>query len=502
MQRQGRGNSEAAAFASRCESLLVGLSEAARCVLPPGWRITPFGSYVQGTCLPGAALDVALVPGKGLVGLPGNGQGSVETLAAALVQRTTAFIELPLPGPVDRGPLRLLAGSFAEGQQIVRQEVALYLGDSLTGRIDTLLRQLLDTNAVARAFVMLVKHWTRSRGLTQASGGSFQWTLLTVFMLQQHRLLPALGELCEGQLGGSSQTHSTAAFMRDPETMLRSFADFVLGHFCGCPGPTSRISLWTGLSHPGPSQSTAAAARRPLPTGLHIIEELRRLLRASGSGIGIIGPWTAQSKEARCKTASSSHGYTTPPPRGHNAAQALPPIREVSSPSTLSSTGITDTGGYAELPPFPRPPPANSPAAAGAAGAVVPEIVAAAGDGADTYTRAAPGAPQAARNAKWRINEAWVATCVRDGRVLETVKLDPHMAGGLTREDWERRICRRMHQIRIGKATQEYRRWQQHFACHGRQPGDPETPRAVEQNSKKQFEDAYKEWRVRLHGST
>uniref|UniRef100_A0A7S4SFX7 Uncharacterized protein n=1 Tax=Alexandrium monilatum TaxID=311494 RepID=A0A7S4SFX7_9DINO len=91
---------------------------------------------------------------------------------------------------------RLLAGDFAAGRECVRHEVALHLGDISTGRLDAILRRLLDVDPRTRAFVMLVKHWAQSRRLAgPASGGSFRWTLLAVFVLQHEGVLLPLRDL-------------------------------------------------------------------------------------------------------------------------------------------------------------------------------------------------------------------------------------------------------------------------------------------------------------------
>mmetsp|Transcript_6232 Transcript_6232/g.19342 ORF Transcript_6232/g.19342 Transcript_6232/m.19342 type:complete len:166 (-) Transcript_6232:298-795(-) len=157
----------------------------------------------------------------------------------------------------------------------------------------------------------------------------------------------------------------------------------------------------------------------------------------------------------------------TPPRR--SPAKALPPIREVLGPE---ATGWDAPAG--RIPDFPLPHPGGE-------------------------SRWAAPAARTHAGLRWRIDENWIATCSREGNIIEAVQLDARLGAELGRAGWERRIARRMHQIRIGKATKEYCRWQEHFRRHGRQPGDPETPRAVLLNSKKQFETAYAAWRVGLH---
>lgn len=527
---------EAAAFEGQSEALLSDL----RSVLPPGWYLTPFGSYLQSTCLPGVALDVALVrqEAQGSASVPKSDHGIFETLVSALLHRTHAHTERPsqpsLDTAVGGGPLRLLARDCTHRRQAVEQGLAVYLGDASTGHLDTLLRRLLDLDAGARIFVTLVKRWARSRGLLDpVRGGAFHWTLVAVFALQVQGVLPPLRDFCAKGLLDSVHPSGTGQVIRgwpsartamgSPGAMLFRFADIILGH-AERAEPRPRISLWTGaFIHQTASAAKAAAVPDQFaPCGQQVVRELRRLqeilaaqtLEAVHSdmpyGIWISTAIAAEAKHSSAKKEgiatttpvppfSSSHlGFFTPPRRSIEAARALPPIREAESPGMMSSSGFLERPPgsddecirYPELPPFPQESPSQEQSVSFKSvppGVLEPSMIDVTGN------------VLAHSTLKWRIDESWVATCSRDGHIIEAVQFDPHRAGSLGRAGWERRIGRRLHQIRIGKATKEYRRWQEYFQCHGRADGDPETPRAVAQSSKKQFEVAYSEWRIGLH---
>mmetsp|Transcript_37603 Transcript_37603/g.90225 ORF Transcript_37603/g.90225 Transcript_37603/m.90225 type:complete len:558 (+) Transcript_37603:37-1710(+) len=528
MQRQLP--SSVVAFNEVSERLLSGLAEVARSALPPGWRVTPFGSYIQGTCLPTSALDVALAASdtQDEDSLLLGASDIVQMLASTLL-RTTAFTVPPSlsmeAGTAGGGTLRLLAGDFAEGKQCVKRTLALHLGDASTGRLDGLLRRLLDSNPTARVFVMLVKHWAQSRCLTgAATGSSFQMTLLAIFVLQQQGLLPPLRDFCsvEGaphgagsgarRPGGVAYVRSGApsggAALDSPGAMLLRFADTILGH-AEAAAPRPRICLWTGsfvhepADAPGPvGCGDLAASGQLLLFRERLVQELRRLkttfhpdVLTSAQSQTLPGQrqsWTMlpeaestawqraaesaatgpayppASTPAGFSTPSKPAGFSTPPPPHRRLARTLSPIREASDYGDASSFPPVEEPSRS-IPEFPLPslPLGNT--------------------------------AQAHGNLKWHIDQNWIATCTRDGNIIEAVQLDPRLGGSLGAAGWERRIGRRMHQIRIGKATREYRRWQEHFRRHGRRPGDPETPRAVVQNSKKQFEQDYSAWRISLH---
>lgn len=113
------------------------------------------------------------------------------------------------------------------------------------------------------------------------------------------------------------------------------------------------------------------------------------------------------------------------------------------------------------------------------------------------------------RGPRWQIDENWVARRCRDDFVLEEVQLSAERASGLSRGDWETRFSRREHQIRIGKATDEYKALiqarEERAAAVGSDgvapevPEEPKTPTVVVQNTKSAFEEEYREWRVQLH---
>jgi len=111
--------------------------------------------------------------------------------------------------------------------------------------------------------------------------------------------------------------------------------------------------------------------------------------------------------------------------------------------------------------------------------------------GADNYsTRKYP---------TWTISETWEARRVGPYDAVVTIQLDPSLAANLDRVGWENRFNRRDHQIALAKMTRNYNNWKRHFKRHGRREGDPATPRVAEQNSKREFEKLYQEWRHQLH---
>eukprot|EP00930_Biecheleria_cincta_P041919 TRINITY_DN28820_c0_g1_i1.p1 TRINITY_DN28820_c0_g1~~TRINITY_DN28820_c0_g1_i1.p1 ORF type:complete len:650 (+),score=115.19 TRINITY_DN28820_c0_g1_i1:50-1999(+) len=278
----------ATAFDPSCGALIAALGEAVRQELPAGWSVRPFGSFVQGTGLPGACLDVAIYiersPGApaGARQPPGLEINPVQTMAVALQRRTSTFTVISPVGASGElsatEPVRLLAGDFSESRRVGRQEIALYHGDDTTGVFDMLLRRVLDTDpsGAARSMVLLVKRWIRNRHFRgRGLGGSYEWTLLAVFFLQTHGMLPPLQQVVLGQAPRSSGGLSTV-FSRDPEMLLRAFVESYLDYLQR-PLPRPGISLWEGKFQDG-QQAGLGIGRAPgSAQELLMVEELHGL---------------------------------------------------------------------------------------------------------------------------------------------------------------------------------------------------------------------------------
>lgn len=102
----------------------------------------------------------------------------------------------------------------------------------------------------------------------------------------------------------------------------------------------------------------------------------------------------------------------------------------------------------------------------------------------------------------WTVDGEWLATARTHGAVVSELQLDPGTGVAASPQSWQQRFNRREEQIRLGKRTRGYRVWFQHWTAQGgRQPGDPETPRAARQCSKSEFEREYRTWRIDLHRS-
>merc|ERR1719197_2038328 len=79
----------------------------------------------------------------------------------------------------------------------------------------------------------------------------------------------------------------------------------------------------------------------------------------------------------------------------------------------------------------------------------------------------------------------------------ESVPLDKNESG--SQEEWARRFSQREKQLLVGKGTRGYRRFLRMIPKPMRKPGDPQTPRAAEQCSKRAFDGRLKQWRILLH---
>lgn len=587
-------------FWSRAEALLTGLSEAVRRALP-GWKVKPFGSYLQGTCLSGAILDVALVPEDGLD--VRQSHDAVERLAASLMRFTTAF-EVVTPFRRD-GPLRLQAGDFSRGRQIAQQELNLYLGDASVGAFDLIIKQLLRADRRARPWVLVVKHWARSEALGTGPGsGGYHWTMFAVFFLQLRGVLPPIAALFdkaqqstvakakaalavataslshsglaeavnlsdeaipEGHswlpLAGPANATTAAGAADDIGGLMRDFAAFLLA-FLALPEPRPAMDFWHGkLRHRGYeavdlSGKSRSSASKPSKFLLQVRLALESLHDRSPTASGQEN--TSPSHEPAAPWRSfppfswSASSFRSPPPAPSlregrkplspvQESEATPPVSDTKTPSSrLSKTGSTygsaaaygsaygstgtgsaGSGGseprsvapdteaaipFRILPPFPLGPAVPAPAVPPPAGLSERQRVASltsAGTKGQGKSSARGEVARSGRGAKWSVDSKWLARKLRDGVVVEEVQLDPEQAGGLSREEWERRFSRREHQVRIGKATAEYRKLQEFRAAPRFQdaPGgeDLKTPRVAAQVSKSAFEESYREWRVRLH---
>lgn len=106
---------------------------------------------------------------------------------------------------------------------------------------------------------------------------------------------------------------------------------------------------------------------------------------------------------------------------------------------------------------------------------------------------------------KWVVNDTWEAVRMErkedgaDFDLTETVQLSKDDADGVSLKEWEGRLNRREKQVQVGKNTAGYRGFREWEKMHGRQAGDPQTPRVAEQCSKRQFDGRLSHWRILLH---
>lgn len=467
-------------FEGTCSKLLCGLRSFAAQVLPPGWEVREFGSYVQGTCLPGGTLDIALVHPA----VEGTAvEAMVRRLAMELLHARPRFmVPSPLVGQAARGPVRVLAGNFTGGRWAEVQEIALFAGTTLTGHIDKLLRQLLSTDSRAKHFVMLVKHWARSRGLVGLTGGTFVWTVRAVFALQWDGVIPPASHL--GRADAALRVPAAPSL----RSMARRFAEMLL-HYAAAPEPKPDISLWSGSFAPMPGLPARESRGAP---GLE--------LPAKGPERKTEVPSAAASPDPATGHRAVAQPWSTPPRSAPRHWSALTPGalgREASSGPSDEGSPAAAAARLAEVPAFPGVSSALLDELSALRGGCTVEGVAP--DAAGEEPRVFRQRPPHLQRRRWRITESWVAQAHVAGHVVERRQLDAALAGALGPRAWEHRFNRREQQIMLGKLTSQYAGWAERFAQRGQREGDPRTPRVAVQNSKGEFEQEYLEWRRLLH---
>ncbi|CAE8635862.1 unnamed protein product, partial [Polarella glacialis] len=136
----------------------------------------------------------------------------------------------------------------------------------------------------------------------------------------------------------------------------------------------------------------------------------------------------------------------TPPPLPRPQRRKLSPVREVGSP-VLGAAASGSVAIDEDLKAFPSAP--SMPALQGQPVPAAEEATARAVAMAEAVLFEEPKAQT--RGSRWQIDEQWLATRHRDGRIVDSVQLDAAQDYGLGREGWEKRFSRREHQIRIGK---------------------------------------------------
>mmetsp|Transcript_87155 Transcript_87155/g.247112 ORF Transcript_87155/g.247112 Transcript_87155/m.247112 type:complete len:561 (-) Transcript_87155:113-1795(-) len=461
------------AFVPRCESLVGALKTTiqrlcSKGLLLEGWHLVPFGSYIQGTCLRGSTLDVALVY-QGAADPRDIEANAVEIVVEHLTQHhARSFKRLP---PVEGSTsLRLLAGDFSVEPHVPMQEIVLYLGDASTGVLDRSIRRMLSTCPDTDLFVLVVKHWAAQHGFASpARGGLFPWTLLALFSLQQQGVLAGFCELCGGPGAVGEQPRQEGRNL-DPNFSLDYFVEFFL-NYLSSPLPRPRVDLWTASLKPatGPTLAGAADTGARLDAGARAAEILEELL-APGPGPASLARATGLRPRPSIFNefcAAAAPAAVKPPP-GLPMPELHPPAGDNRLPFSELAPCTQRCAG--------RPQHESPPVS--------------------------PQTSESQQRQKWRIDSQWVAICRKGGQILEAVQLDPSKCQELSLEAWEDRLNRREHQIRIGKATREYTLWRQEVARRGAQPGDPQTPRVAAQNSKRVFEVAYHRWRCTLHDAT
>mmetsp|Transcript_4628 Transcript_4628/g.10925 ORF Transcript_4628/g.10925 Transcript_4628/m.10925 type:complete len:468 (-) Transcript_4628:255-1658(-) len=460
----------ALAFDPSCWQLILTLQKIALEELPKGWTLRPFGSFISDTGLAPAILDLALVkrepPG---LEMPPAVTGIVNEFVRVLRRRAGgAGPSLTLSQDTISPGFRLVASNFG-GPHGGRQEIAIFEGDEHTGVIDSILRDALSLTPHARPLIRRVKLWVRCRCLHLRTTGLHNWTLLVVFFLQQKHMLPPLQQLP----GSSPADESVATTEREIRRLLGEFAQFSAS-LLSRPHPRSTINIWNGKLV---AAQVEQSAEWSVLDERVVVQELMQLHQAATGNTPCSQPF--QPLRGRLRQDHDPEGrmaasHSTPPP--------------VSRPEgRLSAVHLHG--------PVPKLPGAGSSAAEPEAGYM-----------SDCFQAADFAEPSDLGDARmgsspvrWHIDQSWTAHKSRGGTVVVSVKLDKEAAGELTREGWAKRFNRREYQIRIGKATREYRRWSAHAFRHGRSQDHPTTPRAGEQTTKKDFEIQYARWRVKLH---
>ncbi|CAK8987892.1 SLBP_RNA_bind domain-containing protein [Durusdinium trenchii] len=316
-------------------------------------------------------------------------------------------------------------------------------------------RPLLRLQPHALPLVKTVKRWARRHDLNPPGFGGYHWTVLCIFFLQQQGFLPSLESLANGQVPTIEPDH------RELHQVIFELADFCMDYFQR--QPRRYANLWFGQLQEHEVFGSVAG----LPPTEEILKELRCLRESAGKRhpLGQLGgrqggrfAAEAHEHEATGRTLS------TPPPVARPPAPVAPAV-------AAGSAGYPAASGKA-----PRLPGSLGVATRWEAGRVSPTA-----------------------ELGWHIDENWIAHKTAQGRVVASVQLDPSKQGMLAPEGWAQRFDRREHQIRIGKGTREYGRWENYFLRYGRSEGEPVTPRAVQQTAKAAFEAEYTAWRVQLH---
>jgi len=256
----------------RCQALFSSIQGVASLALPPGWRVVAYGSYIQATCLPGAALDLALVSdGPQSASIPG--QEALAKVMSVLTRATTAFKQLPA---TRSNTVRLAAGDFAQGRCVAKQEVTLCIGSARIGKVDELLRRVLEIDARAMGFVLLVKRWAIDHGYS-AQAGCFPWTVLAVFHLQSLGFLPPLHCIVQDiflracGLGGSTDLPHLSLAGKHPLVLFATFLETWLGYMALPDSVRPVISLWTGRFLPGPEAASMEADLSSVVAGIELL---------------------------------------------------------------------------------------------------------------------------------------------------------------------------------------------------------------------------------------
>ncbi|CAE7535205.1 unnamed protein product, partial [Symbiodinium sp. CCMP2456] len=456
----------ALAFDPSCWQLILTLQKIALEELPRGWTLRPFGSFISDTGLAPAILDLALVkrepPG---LEIPPAVTGIVNEFVRILRCRAGgAGPSLTFSQDAISPGFRLVASNFG-GPHGARQEIAIFEGDEHTGVFDSILRDALSLTPHARPLIRRVKLWVRCRCLHLRTTGLHNWTLLVVFFLQQKHMLPPLQQLP----GSRPADESVPTTEREIRRLLGEFAQFSAS-LLSRPHPRSTINIWIGKLV---AAEVEQSAEWSVLDERVVVQELMQLHHAAAGTTPRSQPF--QPLRGRLRQDHAAEGrmavsHSTPPPvsrpQGRLSAVHLRPL-----PKLPGSSGGEPEAGY------------------------MSDCFQ-----ADTEpTDLGDARLDDARPVRWYIDQSWTAHKSRGGAVVFSVKLNEEAAGELTREGWAKRFNRREYQIRIGKATREYRRWSAHAFRHGRSQDHPTTPRAGEQTTKKDFEIQYARWRVKLH---
>lgn len=546
----------AADYLQQTEINLNAFMQGVQGFLQPGWRVEPFGSYVQGLCILGDAIDVALVPST-----EAPWPTAAQDLATMLCQMTNVCEILPpLCGKDDEhAPLRLQFYALTAAGPVPTQIIHLYNGDEDSGRLDREIRRLVDLDPRVRPFLLFMKNWVKTCEIAPSvqQGGAFSWTVMGILFLQQQGVLPAMKAFCLDEEGlGRSAPRAVPLWEelspRQRDEWMLGFCDFMMDFLLEMR-PGYSASIWTGqfVEVEGSFAFGSSSPRLgTAPTQLKLWEELLDLrcylqLTTQGPDLGFLPQPEATTAVLPPSSLGAPPGleleqaplpasFETPPrpakpaQKGSSSWQAAeshesgkapsskPDTAQPQTPSTAPPSASVSSGSRAAMDaslakPSSRAyvmtatplPPGEVKRGAGATSeeAETSHDLGLGSEGQLAWWDRAPFNNEERRDRGYRAPRWEVARSFYYDTLLEEVQLDKETFFGRGEEPalLENRLQRREVQLTIGKATVGYRLWFRHWLEHGRAEGDPKTPRVTDFKSKSTWESAYAEWRRSLH---